>query len=263
METEKDGAVQSDSIENADVVQEVVEETPKEVTKTPEVDDVQKWEPFKKLISEEREKAKAEAERHFQSVKDKEVAAEKRLRLEAEKTAKLNQAHIEAQRELLLSGLTDPTERVEAERRYNAHVARKQEELNKPSPEMLAEAQDFQEKVLKARAFAAQLEAEGDIETDFKNMKCSDPSIVMTSPDEYIKTAKAKLKALRGGTPKAESKAEEPKEAPKKAPKVTEGGAKSSGKREYTIAEIDNMDVDEYAKQKKDIDLARKEGRIK
>lgn len=61
METEKDGAVQSDSIENTDVVQEVVEETPKEVTKAPEVDDVQKWEPFKKLISEEREKAKAEA----------------------------------------------------------------------------------------------------------------------------------------------------------------------------------------------------------
>lgn len=260
METEKDGGLQSEPIENADVVQEVVGETPKEVTKAPEVDDVQKWEPFKKLISEEREKAKAEAERHFQSVKDKEVAAEKRLRLEAEKTAKLNQAHIEAQRELLLSGLTDPTERAEAERRYNAHVARKQEELNKPSPEMLAEAQDFQEKVLKARAFAAQLEAEGDIETDFKNMKCSDPSIVMTTPDEYIKTAKAKLKALRG---KAEPKAEEPKEAPKKAPKVTEGGAKSSGKREYTIAEIDDMSADEYAKQKKDIDLARKEGRIK
>lgn len=226
MDTEKEGAVQSDSIEQADGVQEVAEEV-QETTEAPQEDKVQDWEPLNRLISEREAAARAEAERHFQSVKDKEVAAEKRARLEAERQAKLERANLEGLREVFLAGL-DPETRAEAEKRSAARVAQVQAELNKPSPEMLAEAQEFNEKVLKARAFAAQLEAEGDIETDFKNMKCSDPTIVMTTPDDYIKTAKARLKELRNPSKPKETEVEKEEKKPKKAPKVDEGGSRGS-----------------------------------
>lgn len=226
MDTEKEGGLQSEPIEEQDVAPEVeteVESTPE----PPKEDEVQKWEAFNKLISERESAAKAEAERHFQSIKDKEVAAEKRLRLEAEKAAKLNQAHIEAQRELFLAGL-DPESRSEAEKKYNAHVARKQEELNKPTPEMLAEAQAFNEQVLKAKTVLNQLEAEFDIEVDFNNLKCSDPAIDLTDPYKAYSTAKARLRELRN--PAKPKETEEVKEAKptKKAPKVDEGGSRGS-----------------------------------
>lgn len=261
MDTEKDGAVQGDSIEKTDGVPEV-EKVVEVTTKPTAEDEVKKWEPFTKLISEREKAAEEKAAKHFQSVKDKEVATEKRARLEAERQSRLAQAHVEAQRELLLAGLTDPQERAEAERRYNAKVAEKTNEMNKPTPEQIAEFNRMQVVAEEAKYKLRKLRDDYDIDIDVFNLKTSNKELDLSTPDTANDSADALIKKLRN-KPVAEPKAEEAKKEPKKAPKVDEGGSRSSGKREYTVAEIDAMSIDEYTKVKKDIDLARKEGRIK
>jgi hypothetical protein len=227
VETEKEGAVQSDGIEEGDEVQEVVEETPKEVTEAPKEDKVQDWEPFNKLISEREKAAEEKAKSHFQSIKDKEVAAEKRARLDAERQARLAQAHVEAQRELLLAGLVDPQERAEAERRYNAKVAEKTQQLNQPSPEQMAEFQRLQVVAEEAKYKLRKLRDDYDIDIDVFNLKTSHPDLKLATPDEANDSADALLKKLKvGKKPAEEPKAEE--KPPKKAPKVDEGGSRGS-----------------------------------
>jgi hypothetical protein len=258
VETEKDGGLQSEPIENTDGVEAVAEEV-KTTTEAPANDDVQKLEALSKLLSEKEKEADERASKKWQAINDRQVGEERRRVKEAERQAKLERANLEGLREVFLSGL-DPEARAEAERRSAAKVAQIQAELNRPTPEQLAEVQAFQVKVNKANAMLTQLEAEFDIEFDSLAGKCSDPKIDMSTPDTAYATAKARLKELRN--PKAEPKAEEPK-APKKAPRVDEGGSKSSGKREYTRQEISNMSPEERRKNMDDITKAYSEGRIK
>jgi hypothetical protein len=257
VDTEK-GDVQSDGIEQHDQVTEGAE--PVEATvEAPKADEVKKFEELGKILSEREkaaaDKARGDAERHFQSVSDKQVAAERRGRQEAERKAKQAEAHALAQKELFLAGL-DPETRAVAEKNYNEKFQQHLTKLNQPTQEEVQEAYRFNQAVSDAKSVLAVLKSVFDISE-------TDKRIDMTTPYTAYTTASALLKE-KMNPPKVETKVETPKtEEKKKPPKVDEGGQKTSGKRTYTVAEIAEMSIADYAKNKDDINKARLEGRIK